>query len=952
MRVRHIFVVLLLLLPTSAFALGSDSMRGKFVVSGTLAYFPASSHDDALELWTTDGTPGGTRRAADLGGGSVVEMVAMDEGVAFFVSTASGLSVWRGDRKGAVRIAELGAAFLDMAAVRDGQLMFSLSYWRAAPVRHELWASDGTAERTSMLAPLPYRVETAIAAGGLLYFVVPYAPAEPQLTLWRSDGTAAGTMSLHRTTPTEVLGRVGGAALYNGQDGLWRTTDGTLETTDLLARVTVSQIVTAGAFAYAIAPHAVWRTDGTLAGTAPLLPPAQWDGVQRLVVAGQDLYFATGEAYFFHDTESGQATRVGFGTEAAAVAGGRFFFGSTESGLFVSEDPYRPAIRVAESIAPSTGVVPLGNRVLFSPSRDAQGIEPWVSDGTPQGTVMLANIRPETTLRGSVFEAGTGQPLPGAVVRLEGRAGFNVQTDADGHFVFAGLPDDDYFVSAFVVTSDYVKQAWPTRIRTTGADVNGIDFLLQRGGGISGRVVDVNGAPVANIIVEITTDRALNPGAVSSFFQAYTRADGTYATQRNLQPDLPWSVRTLGVSATSTPTGGYSGVLYDAVPCWKSCDPRRDGTPVVPKASQMQGGIDFVVKPLGTARGHLVDAMTGEPVLAGVRMIGAQGTSGSTRDFSFGTIEAAGEYSARVADGGTTITVYFNNPSVYQTSSLTGVLAAPGTTSVYDIPLTPIGARVRGRVTDAQTGRPVAGVHVSIASADAWEVRDAVTREDGRYQTPPTLRPGTYLVSTAAPDIWAVARKEDISLAGIEVADVDLPLHRVSAVSGVVRDTATRQPLSGARVQLIGEDGMAAADVLSDTNGRYSLPAGAGTYLARAVKGGWAADTAHVTVTGTLDDVTAADFALAPACGSSMQSSRTAFPAEGGTGRITLNATCAACTFSSSSFLHLPRSCGTAGAVTFTVDPNPGAARTGWMVVPGGAVEIRQEGRRARSVGR
>jgi ELWxxDGT repeat protein len=955
MRLSHI-ALCLVLLPGSAFALGNDSMRGPFVVSGKLAYFPAASRADVLELWTTDGTPAGTRRVADLGGGNVVAMVPMNEGVAFLVSNQQQLTLWRANGTEAVQVAGLGRALTAVAFVLNGQLLFSIDRPTAEPGRaspHELWRSDGTAEGTAIITTIPQQARNGAVAGNLLYMVLGYREQSRVGRLWRTDGTADGTWSTAWETNGQMA-QAGASLLFGGApDGLWRTTDGSVGTTEFVASDRVPEIVTAGSRAYFAVQQTVWRSDGTLSGTAPVWS-APKQGIGGLIPAGDDLYFASGPDYLFYEAATAQVTRAGFATPVAAAAGGRFFFGwpSYDGSFFVSDGPDRPAIRLADHLQALRDVVPFGNHVLFSSHDGVHGVEPWISDGTVVGTAMLANLRPETTLRGSVLDAETGRPVAGARLELVGAnictctRYFGVQPDDDGRFVLEGLPDNDYSLTVTTDGFDYVTQSWPELIHAGGADVNGIDILLQRGGGISGRVVDHHGAPVKDLLLLVS--------AGGKEEQVYTGADGTYSTRRNLRPGTDWIVRTTDriLLREGPRETGYSTVVYNGVSCWSGCDPQRQGLPVVPKAGAMTNGIDFVVTPLGKIRGEVLDALTGRPIVTGWQgSIYANGLHGGISMAATPT-GGPGEYGGAVPDGGATVTIYFRPPADYETTSLGPVFVAPGTTSPgYDIRVKPRGARLRGRVTGTQTGRPASAIGVFI-QLPGGRVVSAVTGPDGRYETPPALPPGTYTVRTT-PTSWASAATATVSVRGTEIAEVDLQLDHFSTVDGIVRDAVTQQPLAGVRVQVVDADGMAAGkSTLSDAAGRYSLPIGTGTYIGRAVKGGWYSDSQQVTIKGQLDAVTQADFALAPACAPSIRPAQTAFPAVGGTGRITLGPSCSACTFSSSSFIHLPLLCGTAGAVTFTVDPNPGAERTGWVVVPGGAVEIRQEGRRARSVGR
>jgi ELWxxDGT repeat protein len=954
MRLSHI-ALCLALLPATAFALPNSSMRGAFVVSGEQAFFPAASRADALELWITNGTPEGTHPVADLGGGTVTAMVAMDEGVVLFVSNGGRLMLWRADRTQAIRVADLGPAAVGIAVERDGQLLFSLAIEETLQVRHELWRSDGTTLGTALVRDLPHRALKAVFAGNLLYFAL--EPSEPgnQGTLWRTDGTPTGTFSLNRPT-LPVLGRIGTSVLFGSADELWRNTDGTPQSSEFLAAIATTEIVPSGAVAYIAAyREQLWRTDGTRSGTTLLVSGryAGWnDRIQGVIVAGDNLYYTRGTTYAFYEMKSGRSTYVGRATPTAAAAGGRFFLGDSGDygGFYMHDGSPTPAVRVAGAVEPSSRAVTLGQRVLFWSHDDLHGFEPWITDGTTQGTRRLANIRPETALGGSVRDAVTGAPVPSAFVTVSGPGSCvtcadvsrYVNTDRDGRFVTEGLPDGRYSVRITGTGGLDYSVDTPTRLVTAaGGDIRDIDFLLQRGGAISGRVVDERGAPVAHLLLRFIS--------ATGQASAYTDMDGWYATTSTLQPETEWAVQT---GDTPFDYNGrsplYSSVLYHGVPCWTSCDPRRDGTRVVPTASQTLTGIDFVVKPAGRASGRVLDSVTGEPILTGWQLE-VRGTSPSFP----ATIRPAGqtgEYVTPVRDGGIQITAWFDR-APYQKTVLAPIFVEPGTTSLgHDILATPTGARLRGLVTDTRTGQPIAGTAVSVLDAAGKEILAVLTTSEGEYRTPPSLLPGTYAVTSPAHGLWAT-QTVAVSVSGVEVANVDLPLHRLAVVSGTVRDAVTRQPVAGALVQFVAGDGFVVSRS-SDAGGRFSMPVSAGSYLGRAVKGGWYVDTVHVTVTGTLDEVTETDFALAPACAPSITSPQTVFPAEGGTGRIALRSGCATCTFSSSPFLHPPPLCARAGTVTFTVDPNPGTERTGWILVPGGAITVRQEGRRARSVGR
>jgi hypothetical protein len=108
------------------------------------------------------------------------------------------------------------------------------------------------------------------------------------------------------------------------------------------------------------------------------------------------------------------------------------------------------------------------------------------------------------TMAGTVRD-GAGQPLRRAIVVLSGGdegGRFNYVTDDDGTFVFANLKPASYRLSATkpaYVKADYGAKR-PGRPGTSialanGQQLTGITLTLQRGGVITGRVVDETGEP-------------------------------------------------------------------------------------------------------------------------------------------------------------------------------------------------------------------------------------------------------------------------------------------------------------------------------------------------------------------------------------------------------------------------------------------------------------------------
>ena len=134
------------------------------------------------------------------------------------------------------------------------------------------------------------------------------------------------------------------------------------------------------------------------------------------------------------------------------------------------------------------------------------------------------------TIRGHVVAADSGLPLRRVDVRLIridppagginrgfGGVASSARTDADGKYEFADIPAGRYQISA--TKPAYVVQTWgqsqptapPKPVELHGGDtIDRIDFSLQRGGVITGRIVDEFGEPLSGVDIRVLQARAIN----------------------------------------------------------------------------------------------------------------------------------------------------------------------------------------------------------------------------------------------------------------------------------------------------------------------------------------------------------------------------------------------------------------------------------------------------------
>ncbi|HEX6901621.1 MAG TPA: ELWxxDGT repeat protein [Thermoanaerobaculia bacterium] len=367
---------------------------------GNRLMFRADDGSHGIELWTTDGTPKGTRLLKDVCPGTCngagVTGVAAGGRWYFAANDGSrGFEPWVTDgTEGGTRILRdvcrgtCSSSPFGFFAL--GERVFFLARSDSnLPELNQLWRSDGTLRSTVRL--------TSFVTGGELPFLDPFvrnsvgnalvfaaADLRHGREIWRSDGTAQGTRLLKDVNrgdeggsfPRELMtagGRLYFLAYIQDQpSGLWKS-DGTeagtlfvddLEEAGLLVSQVYSSAEAAGRLIFS-APSSntpstlLWTSDGTPEGTRTLLP----DGVQprsSLSAAGGKVFFVGG------DPVHGEELWVTDGTPA----GTRLVADLTEG----------------ESSPRIEGLTAFNGRLYFSADAEFQGRTLWTSDGTAAGT--------------------------------------------------------------------------------------------------------------------------------------------------------------------------------------------------------------------------------------------------------------------------------------------------------------------------------------------------------------------------------------------------------------------------------------------------------------------------------------------------------------------------------------------------------------------------------------
>lgn len=357
-------------LPTSA----ASSNPSELTVSGNHLYFASTAGGFGNELWATDGTPQGTALLKDINPGAASSNPSQltDVGGTLFLTAtdASGQTgLWRSDGTagGTVELAVPSAVPSNLTAVR-GRLFFAVNDTAGGP---ELWTSDGTSQGTREVVQFsgsPTSVQALTDVNGTAFF---WDSNLQTAALWKSDGTAAGTVRLGASPGWQpsALGSSGGAVYFPESGQMWEsdgTPTGTRPLTDFPVQVNSStNFLSAGGWLYfstAAQPGKLFRTDGTAAGTTVV-----FDGGPH---GSTPSFLATLNGSVFFEEVAGQNVQT-WKTDGTATGNVLLLSGS-----------YGPSQLTA-----------VGSQLFFIlPSPSGSPLALWVSDGTPQGTMMLKTV--------------------------------------------------------------------------------------------------------------------------------------------------------------------------------------------------------------------------------------------------------------------------------------------------------------------------------------------------------------------------------------------------------------------------------------------------------------------------------------------------------------------------------------------------------------------------------
>lgn len=242
-----------------------------------------------------------------------------------------------------------------------------------------------------------------------------------------------------------------------------------------------------------------------------------------------------------------------------------------------------------------------------------------IINSTPGVVVDNINFALKTGGRiiGTVTDAATQQPISGVQIAIFNSVGARVSTgssDAAGNYTcFDGLPTDSYFVRTLnfkhyidelynniVCTAGVCNETSGTLVPLTVGSQTQVDFALDTGAMISGRISDNSGDPLPGSLID------LYDASGNHLNYEVPDGNGNYSTLVGLSAGN-YFLKTLNQQ-------GLIDQLYNGIPCVASqCNPLT-GTPVSVQPGNNAQNIDFPLQKGTAIGGRIIESATGLPL--------------------------------------------------------------------------------------------------------------------------------------------------------------------------------------------------------------------------------------------------------------------------------------------------------------------------------------------------
>lgn len=436
------------------------------------------------------------------------------------------------------------------------------------------------------------------------------------------------------------------------------------------------------------------------------------------------------------------------------------------------------------------------------------------------------------SIEGRVTIAASGEMLPNATVEVRDAADnqkfiASSSTDESGYYRFDEIPEGEYYTVAYA--EGYAREIYDQAtaiqeaavIQFNGTPIIGIDFALNEGGAITGRVTTDETKPVAN--ARIYAIEAKYTWVDVMEYETITGSEGIYEIS-----NLPLGEYTIVVAEPGYVQEFYQNSHYLSL-----------FTPVEVRPPMITTDIDMNLDPEGRISGQVIDEKTGDPVKNAFVHLYPQGTHDAYTwgivlkneddgSFSVGMLPPS-QYLVSVRVDGFADEIYDHKPG-WGTADLLDV--KPGS-EVGDVTVRMRkGGLVTGHLFD-EHGKPLEGflVDIQLPDTDHASAMPGHTQPDGSFSV--HMPTGTYIAYTARvpgyiPKYYidtyypegATTIKVDLDE---DVSGIDITLELAGSISGVVYQSDGVTPVPDAQVYAFPLDEKVGAGATTDQNGFYII---------------------------------------------------------------------------------------------------------------------------------
>lgn len=419
------------------------------------------------------------------------------------------------------------------------------------------------------------------------------------------------------------------------------------------------------------------------------------------------------------------------------------------------------------------------------------------------------------SLSGQVLDSA-GQPNSGVSVRFYSSNSYSSTTDSSGNYSVSGIQSNQ--ISSFDFsknsTATYSSRSFTTVLSGMTSFYPQVDLSVSEiknlsfptGAGIlQGRVTEISGGSVVGVAnAKITGYAYIQNGSVTGTVS--TDAQGYYALS-----GLPLNASSIQVKVSSAAFDTLSGVFS----LKESNSPRLKDFRMTRKVSS-SGAITGSILDSGTS-----GALRGANVYISGPEFNASLTTDASGNFNFKNVPN-GDYWLGVSKWSQRTQYKYTNQQV--TVSGGQVNLSPITLQRYSSG----SGRVTGVVVDQTTSKPVGGAYISLYSQGGM---NKSTRANARGEwTISGLADDTYSLNiySQSSSVYEWREFEPVIIdAGAQLTRTDNMRSVVagtSSVTGVIRNTATYEPITGAVVSVSRtQGGFETASATTDSSGRYTI---------------------------------------------------------------------------------------------------------------------------------